>query len=80
MTLLSTISYKRYVIAFSSFSESSLYRSKPSLTQRRLFVAKSFEPINLPKWVGKLIGKSNIKSMPVRHWECVDLGLEKYIL
>lgn len=65
MTPLSTIPQKGRVMALSSISKSSLYQSKLSPSRWRLFVAKSFKSINLPKSAEKLIGKSNVKFMPV---------------
>ncbi len=79
MTPPSTIPRKRHVTASSSSSESSPHWSKPPFTRRRLFVAESFKPINLPKSVRKLIGKFNIKSIPIRRRERGHLGLEQYV-
>ncbi len=79
MTLFFTIPHKHHVTVSSHSSKSSPHRFKPPSTQWRLFVAESFKPINLPKLVGKSIGKFNVKSMLVRHRERGHFSLKKYV-
>lgn len=79
MTPPSTILEKHHIIALSSFSNLSFHQSKLPPHCRRLFVAKFFKLINLPKSVDKSIKKSNVKLMPIWHQKCGDSGLVKYV-